>query len=528
MVQQIGRLITYFQEGADPASALNIQPNKPLDWPIDLTWRPDINQSGRPLDPLTRSQIESVYIRAWLQWHFSYTKGEPFGLGTYFTGPALAAIEESVTTASEQGLSVAQTDTRHDLELTFYSADGSIVAFTDHQANVMRMVSDETGEWVFSAETTATYDVVMLVDKGRWRIRHWLRTASTSPSPPMGQATLPIDIVGINYYPQATPWELFWTEYDRDIIADDFERMAELGLNAVRIFIPYEQFGADQVDEDLLDTVIELLDQAERDNIGIIVTLFDFRSDYSLLRWNHADAHLKTIVTALRDHPALLAWDVKNEPDRDYDNNGQALVDAWLRHAIDQVRYHDPLHPITIGWSLPEKAAVLADAVDFVSFHYYAPADQFEATYAALRERVGSNRPIVLTEFGLPTWNSYFFPNGHSSAEQAVYYADMRRAMQATDISGYMAWTLYDFTKVPSNVAGGLPWQTGPQRQLGLYDTDGNAKPAAALLASDANFDMVTPLPAWARFTKPFWRTVAVSGLLTIVAGYRMLRRYKR
>lgn len=30
-VRQIGELIAYFQDGADPASALNIQPNKPLD-----------------------------------------------------------------------------------------------------------------------------------------------------------------------------------------------------------------------------------------------------------------------------------------------------------------------------------------------------------------------------------------------------------------------------------------------------------------------------------------------------------------
>ena len=284
-VRQVSELILYFQEGADPASALNIQPNEPLDWPIDLTWRADANQSGRDLDrsrdldPFTRSQIESAYKRAWLQWHFSYTKGEAFGLETYFTGPALAAVEDSIANANEQGLSVAQVDTRHDLEVTFFSAAGSIIAFTDHHATVMQMVWDEAGELVFSAETTATYDVVMLLNDGRWRIRHWLRTADVPLSQSPRQATLPDNIAGINYYPQATPWELFWPDYDRDIIADDFELMAAIGLNAVRIFIPYEQFGADQVDEALLDKVIALLDQAKRDHIGVIVTLFDFRSE---------------------------------------------------------------------------------------------------------------------------------------------------------------------------------------------------------------------------------------------------------
>ena len=471
-VVQIGRLLTYFQEGADPASALNIEPNKPLDWPIDLTWQPDSNPSGRNLEPFIRDQVEAAYIRAWLQWHFSYTKGEPFGLGTYFSGPALDAIEASVNTASTQGLTIDQADTRHELELTFYSADGSIVAFTDHHAQVVRIATDAEGRVVFSAETSATYDIVMLLDDGRWRIRHWLRTGEVPPIQ-TPRPHFPPNLTGINYYPQATPWELFWPNYDRDVVADDFELMTELGLDSVRIFIPFEQFGGANVNDELLANALALLDQAERDNIGVIVTLFDFYTDYALLRWNHADRYLESVVTTLMDHPALLAWDVKNEPDRDYAAHGRATVDAWLAHTIGQVRRYDSETPITIGWSLPEPAAALANEVDFVSFHYYAPADQFVEAYEALQAAVGENRPIVLTEFGLPTWNSYLFPNGHTAAEQAVYYADMRRAFSETDLSGYMAWTLYDFPSVPASVAGGLPWQTGPQRNLGLIDVAG-------------------------------------------------------
>lgn len=525
-VAQIGRLLAAFQEGADPASALNIEPNKPLDWPIDLTWRADSNPSGRDLEPLVREQIEAAYIRAWLQWHFSYTRGDPFGLGTYFTGPALEAIEASVTTAAAQGLTLDQVDTRHELELTFYSADGSVAALTDHHAQVMRIATDAEGEVIFSAETNATYDIVMLLDDGRWRIRHWLRTSDVS-SPQTVAPPLPQPLVGINYYPQDTPWDLFWTAYDRDIIADDFERMADLGLNSVRIFIPFEQFGGPEVDPALMRNVLALLDQAERDNIGVVVTLFDFYTDYALLRWNHADRHLETIVKSLRQHPALLAWDVKNEPDRDYNAHGRHNVDAWLAHAIGQIRRYDDQTPITIGWSLPEVAATLANEVDFVSFHYYAPAEQFVDSYATLRAEVGENRPIMLTEFGLPTWNSYLFPNGHSTAEQAVYYADMRRAFDQTDLGGYMAWTLYDFPTVPSNVAGAFPWQTGPQRHLGLVNMDGTDKPAAALLTLDADLDAIDPLPPFARFTKPFWRTVFVVLLLTTFTMRQAWHRYR-
>ncbi len=66
------RLLAYFQQGADPASALNLVPNKPLDWPVELAWLPDKEESGRELEPFIRSQVEAAYVRAWLQLAFSY------------------------------------------------------------------------------------------------------------------------------------------------------------------------------------------------------------------------------------------------------------------------------------------------------------------------------------------------------------------------------------------------------------------------------------------------------------------------
>ncbi len=491
------RLLAYFQQGADPASALNIVPNKPLDWPVELAWLPDDENSGRELEPFTRAQIEAAYIRAWLQLTFSYQKGEPFGLGTYFTGAALGAVEA----ATESGLEMEQIATRHSLELHLYSADGSIVAFTDHAATVAQILPAGYSEEV------GTYDVVMFLEEGQWKVRHWQRTALIEdaarqyPQPPLPP------IRGINYYPQATPWDLFWTEYDPEIITQDIALMRELTFDTVRVFIPYQQFEDQPA---LLENVQDFMDQADAANLRVILTLFDFRADYQLLSWPDADRHAETVVTAFAEHPALFAWDIKNEPDLDYDSNGQVTVDAWLAHTIRLVRRFDPDGRVTIGWASAENAHTHADQLDFVSFHYYDYAEQFATTYAQLREQVSV--PIVLTEFGLPTWNSPLFPNGHTEQEQAVYYAKILGALAETDSAGFMAWTLYDFTHVPSGVAGRWPWQKGPQRELGIVDRDGEMKVVVEVISAETT---PTPIPTWARFLKPFWLTVmATSGAM--------------
>src|SRR5690242_17701807 len=80
---QIGQLLAYFQQGADPASAFNIVPNVPPDLGVALSWLPDDVDPGRAMEPNTRDQVQSAYLRAWLQWNLSYRKGQPYGLTTY-------------------------------------------------------------------------------------------------------------------------------------------------------------------------------------------------------------------------------------------------------------------------------------------------------------------------------------------------------------------------------------------------------------------------------------------------------------
>jgi hypothetical protein len=519
-------LLAYFNRGADPASALNLTPNVPANLHVRLTWRSDDADTGRLIDPFTRTQIESAYLRAWLQWNLSLRRGEPYSLKTYFIGPALDDMVTTLSQTTKQGWQTSQIDSSHELQLHFYSADGAIASFTDHDVLLSQIIRDDTGKVVFAGETRASYTVVMLQEEGNWRVRSWVRTAGDAledelplagEQPGAGmvarhgrELTLdnqPYQMAGINYYPQGTPWDRFWPGYDPRIIDQDFALMRSLGLNTIRIFVPYEQFGGPDVDPAMMDRLADLLARAEGQGLKVIVTLFDFRSDYNLVLWPEADRHLETLLTRFAPYRAILAWDLKNEPDLDYAANGPETVNLWLAHTARLARAADPHHLLTIGWSNPEAAQHLANTVDLVSFHYYAPAADLPARYQALRAAVPA-RPLALTEYGLPTWNSFFFPGGHSEPEQAAYYADILGFLRTSDSAGALAWTLYDFDHVPPGVVGRLPWRTRPQQYLGVLRADGTTKQVARLLAPDASL-RVTRAPGWARLFKPFWLSVA-------------------
>ena len=540
----VANLSVYFQHGANPASALNIVPNVPPDLSVGLTWTADDTDTGRVLERATRTEIESVYLRAWLQWNLSFVKNAPYGLKTYFVGPALDAVTNDVQTIAIQGWQVGQVDTAHTLHLHFYSADGSIISFTDEQAVVVHIIRDKTGAIVLTQESEARYQVVMLLEDGNWRVRHWVRTqdtvldgASAVRTPPnfVGRvgANLALNgqnysMTGVNYYPKDTPWDKFWLNYAPKTTERDVTLIRSLGMNTVRIFLPFEQFGGPHIGQATSATVptntvreplvklADFLRRAAAHGLKVIVTLFDFRTDYSLLLWPQSDRYLETLLTHFKDTPTILAWDIKNEPDLDYKNNGKEVVNAWLAHTARLARRTDPHHLLTIGWSTYKAAETQVAAIDVVSFHYYAPATALPQAYTVLQSAV-FGRPILLTEFGLSTWNSPFFPGGHNEAEQAAYYADILHFWRTSGGAGYLAWTLYDFSTIPANVVGGLPWQSGPQRGFGLIKSDGTFKAAARVLTQNG-LDNTPPVSLWERTIKPFNGTLLVGVLLALQA----------
>lgn len=174
-VRGLFSLISYFNEAAEPVSPLNLVPDVPAETIFDLHWLPDDADTGRIMEPFTRRQIESAYIRAWLQLNLSYARQEPYGLKSYFAGPALRTVTGNVLALAAGGWQVMQSNHGHQLQLHFYAADGSIVSFTDYNVQLAQTITAADGELIFTGVTTGKYDVVMFLEDGNWRVRHWLR-----------------------------------------------------------------------------------------------------------------------------------------------------------------------------------------------------------------------------------------------------------------------------------------------------------------------------------------------------------------
>ncbi len=289
---------------------------------------------------------------------------------------------------------------------------------------------------------------------------------------------------GINYYPQDTPWWDFWTAYDSKIIRKDLLTIKKLGMNTIRVFVPSDGVIPGLQFNTMLDKLESLLDECETLDLDVMVTLFDFPVSFDLSYYTKSERQLEGLLTRFKDHPALLAWDLKNEPDLDFKLHGKKKVIQWLSYLIEKARVYDPNHLLTIGWSNPESAINLSKELDFISYHYYREVSSLKLDMLKLREAV-NNKPLVLQEFGIPSDRKWYKPLGYSKDDQSEYLSEFKKEMEANNLP-YMLWTLYDFTDIPTEVFGHKRWATNKQKYFGLIDHDGKKKPSYYIFSPES------------------------------------------
>ena len=227
------------------------------------------------------------------------------------------------------------TTLNHNISLDFYSADGQLAVISDSGVREHQNIYKED-RLLFENEDISDYQVLLLLEDGYWRIRHIVKEKNRAPQLQKRSNNFAkvirykiyvnnkeYQIKGINYYPQKTPWDMFGDDFDMNVIEKDLDLMKEAGLNTIRIFVPYEGFGKAFVDQEKLQKLKEVLDAVERKKLMAIVTLFDFYGDYSVLDWTMTHRHAEQIVSALKEHKGILAWDIKNEPNLDFDSRGK-------------------------------------------------------------------------------------------------------------------------------------------------------------------------------------------------------------
>ncbi len=304
----------------------------------------------------------------------------------------------------------------------------------------------------------------------------------------------PIRIKGVNYYPERKPWTDMWDYWNGPQIEQELTLARDqLGINTIRILLPYGASGDGTVDADLIRKLRELLQVAGNLDMRVIITLFDFYNEFPDPNTDEEQenfAYLDRLIGNFMGDERILAWDLHNEPDnypRWKDGNAPRVL-TWLGRMADHVHSIAPNHLVTVGmahydnlWQPGPDGRRVVDYSDLISFHNYNAADTIRQLDEVRRH---TWKPIMLQEFGWPSGPPCTLPE-YSEEQQAAVYGEMLAAAEGR-VAGIIAWTLRDYHSGPT-----MRWDTR-EEHYGLYRPDDTLKPAAIPFINYA----ASPLPS--------------------------------
>ena len=196
-------------------------------------------------------------------------------------------------------------------------------------------------------------------------------------------------ILGVNYWPRekAMYW---WSDFDAGEVASEFDLMAELGLEVVRLFLLWDDFqpALDEVSEAHLGHLLTVCDLAADRGLRMDVTFFtghmsgpnwapgwmldrsapfparqvrqvvsggvvvdgSYRNMFGDAEFRAASRRLlEAVVGRLAGHPAVWMWNLGNEPDLFAEPANPGEGRRWIAEMVDLIRGIDPGRPITCG-----------------------------------------------------------------------------------------------------------------------------------------------------------------------------------
>jgi hypothetical protein len=336
---------------------------------------------------------------------------------------------------------------------------------------------------------------------------------------------------GVNYTP-SKDWMFQWMAIEPDVIRRDFEAIAALGLDHVRVFPlwPTLQPNRTLIRQRALDDIRLVVDIGAEYGMDVAVDViqghmsgFDFVPAW-LVNWHkgnmfvdagaiEAQAHLVSAVyDAVRDAPNLLGLTLGNELNQFQLPNPAAMpadsdqVEHWLRSLLDAPRDVDPRHVIVHSendhlWYrdnhpfLPAHASRLGDMTTVHSWIFNGTAQQ----YGALSDQsVGHaewmielarafaltpDRMLWLQEVGAPSLNL-------TPAEMPEFCRrTVESALTTQDLFAITWWCSHDVTR-------DLGDYKELEYSLGLLDENNVVKPLGhefSELAADARRSYSAP-----------------------------------
>lgn len=283
---------------------------------------------------------------------------------------------------------------------------------------------------------------------------------------------------GLNYYPASASWKGFWVDFPIDEIKSDLEKAQALNVNSLRIFLTHDYFDNADTREEAIAKLQTFLDLCEEKNIQVLITLFDLRPNYTLSNWTADIDHIDYALSKVANHKAILGIDLKNQPDLDFENWGEGLVEAWLTVMATHIQSNYSHLAVMTGWSKAKNATRLKDVFDVVTYHEYENPKAFDQRLNSIVSAAG-DKPVMITELGSTTWHPPFIKSLGESSQASRLRSQLEQAGPA---KGVFVWTLNDFDHVGGEVVGPLPWRQAQQRHFGLLRADGSLRPAATVL----------------------------------------------
>jgi hypothetical protein len=334
--------------------------------------------------------------------------------------------------------------------------------------------------------------------------------------------------VGCNYWASHAGTNM-WADWRPDVVERDLRMLAEQGLEVLRVFplwpdfqpiaaiyggnghvaevrmgehrLPDDELGQAGLSREAMDKFRTLADIAGRFGLKLIVGLItgwmsgrlfvppalqgrNVLTDPEAIRWQVR--FVSGFVRTMKDHPAIVAWDLGNECNVMGPVHSSSEAYVWTAALSGAIKSADPSRPLVSGmhglsptghWRMQDQGE-LTDILTTHPYPYWTPyADydpittirpQLHATAENLYYSQLGGKPCFAEEIGT------MGPMVSGEKEAAAFLRASMFSLWAHGCHGVLWWCAFDQTRLSH-----APYDSNAcEGELGLMTEDGRAKPA--------------------------------------------------
>lgn len=142
--------------------------------------QPSHLQGPRPLQEQTAAAVIKDYVEAWQTLHTALDQNSVDVLDRDFVGDAHDKIAGTIKEQQKAGLRSIYKDSSHNVQITFYSPEGSSIALTDDAEYDVQLLDHDKVQG--NQHVSAHYIVVLTPSETRWRVRVFEAVPGAKPA----------------------------------------------------------------------------------------------------------------------------------------------------------------------------------------------------------------------------------------------------------------------------------------------------------------------------------------------------------